>query len=73
MQAVARYSDANESDPSDALAYGNRALAYTLLGRNDAAKRDIDLATKWGADRPMIQEEVALMRAVSLDRPRKAT
>ena len=48
LQAIEHLNEAIQLDSRFAAAYINRALAYTLLGRNAEAERDVERAAELG-------------------------
>ncbi len=45
-------------DPSIAVAYANRGIAYTFLGMDDQAEADIEQAIALGVNRVQIETSV---------------
>ena len=49
-------------DPQLALAYANRARAFTLLGKDAEAQQDADRAVELGFDRAVVEEEIERLK-----------
>ena len=47
-RAVRDHDEAIRLDPEHALAYGNRALSYTFLGKDEDARQDVERAEELG-------------------------
>ena len=57
--------DLNEAvrlDESYAPTYAARAIAYTLLGRDEEAAKDIEKAASLGHDRSLIEADIAAIK-----------
>ncbi len=61
-EAIEDYDEAIRLDPQLALAYANRAVAYTLLGRDAEAQQDVDRAVVLGIDPAALRSEIERLR-----------
>ena len=61
-EAIQDYDEAIRLDPQDADAYINRALAYTLLGKDAEANRDVDRAVELGINRSVLDSEIERLK-----------
>ena len=55
QRAIRDYDEAIRLDPQLALVYSNRAIAYTLLGKDKEAQQDVDQAVGLGLDRDRLE------------------
>jgi hypothetical protein len=46
-------------DPGFAVAFANRAFAWTMLKDNSKANRDVELKVRLGVDRALLEEKLA--------------
>ena len=61
-QAIRDYGEAIQIDPEYALAYTNRALAYTLAGQDEKAQQDVNRAVELGSDRGALDSAIEELR-----------
>ena len=57
-RAIRDYGEAIRLYPQYALAYVNRALAYTLLGQDKEAQQDMNRAVELGSDRGPLEDAI---------------
>ncbi|MFQ5917545.1 MAG: tetratricopeptide repeat protein, partial [Candidatus Binatia bacterium] len=57
-RAIQDLDQAIRLNPLLVLAYADRALAHTLVGRDAEAEKDIDKAVALGFDRALLEKEV---------------
>ena len=57
-EAIAEFSEAIRLEPQHALAYANRAIAYTSLGDDAAAQEDLERAVDLGFDRGPLEAAI---------------
>ena len=60
--AVEDLEEAIRLDPEYTKAYENRAMVYTLLGRDDEAREDVERAVELGGDRGALEREMERLR-----------
>ncbi len=58
QRAIQDYNEAIHINPQYALAYANRAIAYTLLDKDAEAQQDIDRAVELGVNRATLEGRV---------------
>ncbi len=62
QRAVEDFDNAIRLDPQYALAYSNRALAYTLLEKYTEAQQDVDQAVELGQDRALLEKAIEKLK-----------
>ena len=58
QRAIQDLDEAIRLDPQLAVAYTNRAEAYTLLGMDTDAQRDLDRAVELGVERVPLERKI---------------
>ena len=58
QRAIEDYSEAIRLDPHSGGTYANRAQAYTVLGMDTEARRDIEQAVDLGIDGTMLEDAI---------------
>jgi tetratricopeptide (TPR) repeat protein len=61
-KAVEDYGDAIRTDPKLVMAYVNRAIAFTFLGRDKEAQQDVDRAVSLGVHSDDLRTEIHIAK-----------
>ena len=62
-RAIQDYDEAIRLNPQLAVAYANRAFAYTSLGKDTEAEQDINLAIELGIDRAVMESTIQELKS----------